>query len=151
MITGTGTGPFAVSGNETVDAIYDYVFAEDPGNASKSGTSYTFNCEITIDGTSTPVVVQVPCPTASDVATAVRSELSTELARIDATVSTRLASADYTAPPSAATVAGAVRTELATELAHLDADVSTRLSGGVYQTPSKPALSPVRPVERPKK
>jgi hypothetical protein len=39
--------------------------------------------------------------TAADVATAVRAELATELARIDAAVSTRLATADYTAPDNA--------------------------------------------------
>lgn len=147
-ISGTGTGPFAVSGTETVDTIFDYVFAEDPGNASKSGTSYTFNCEITIDGTGTPVVIQTPSPTAEDVADAVRVELSTELARIDAAVSTRLASAGYAAPPSAATNATAVRAELATELGRIDAPITSRLSEGVYQTPSKAALSPVRPSER---
>jgi hypothetical protein len=45
---------------------------------------------------------------ASEVATAVRTELATELGRIDAAVSTRLASAGYTAPPSAAANADAV-------------------------------------------
>lgn len=47
-------------------------------------------------------------PTAAEVATAVRSELSTELGRVDAAVSTRLASAGYTAPPTAAEVADKV-------------------------------------------
>lgn len=44
-------------------------------------------------------------PSAADNATAVRSELTTELGRIDATVSSRLATSGYTAPPSAATIA----------------------------------------------
>jgi hypothetical protein len=39
--------------------------------------------------------------TAGDVATAVRAELATELARIDAAISTRLATAGYTAPDNA--------------------------------------------------
>jgi hypothetical protein len=60
------------------------------------------------------------------IASAVRTELAVELARIDAAITTRLASASYTAPPSAATNASAVRTELATELARVDAAVSTR-------------------------
>jgi hypothetical protein len=55
-------------------------------------------------------------PTASQVATAVRTELATELARVDVATSTRLSSAGYTAPPAAATNATAVRTELAAEL-----------------------------------
>jgi hypothetical protein len=69
--------------------------------------------------------------TASEVATAVRTELTTELGRIDVATSTRLAAASYTAPttpPTAAAVAGQVRTELATELARLDVAVSTRLA-----------------------
>jgi hypothetical protein len=37
-------------------------------------------------------------PSATDIATQVRTELATELARVDAAVSTRLASASYTAP-----------------------------------------------------
>ena len=66
-------------------------------------------------------------PSASTVAGAVRSELTTELSRIDQTISSRLASADYTAPtaaPSAAQNASAVRSELSVELARLDAPVS---------------------------
>lgn len=66
-------------------------------------------------------------PSASTVAGAVRSELTTELSRIDQTISSRLASADYTAPtaaPTAAQNASAVRTELSVELARLDAPIS---------------------------
>lgn len=44
----------------------------------------------------------------AEIATAVRTELATELARIDVATSTRLASASYSAPPSAASVADAV-------------------------------------------
>jgi hypothetical protein len=47
---------------------------------------------------------------ASEIATAVRTNLATELARIDVTVGSRLADASYTAPPSATTVADAVLT-----------------------------------------
>jgi hypothetical protein len=60
-------------------------------------------------------------PSASTVAGAVRTELGTELARIDAPISGATA-------PSAATVASAVRTELSTELGRVDAAVSTRLA-----------------------
>lgn len=44
----------------------------------------------------------------AEIATAVRTELATELGRIDVATSTRLASASYSAPPSAASVADAV-------------------------------------------
>lgn len=50
-------------------------------------------------------------PTAAANATAVRSELTTELGRIDAAVSTRLATAGYTTPPTAAAIADAVTDE----------------------------------------
>ncbi|MFZ9964836.1 MAG: hypothetical protein ACO3GO_06470, partial [Terrimicrobiaceae bacterium] len=66
-------------------------------------------------------------PTESEIAAQVRTELSVELGRIDQAISTRLASADYTAPstpPTAAAIADEVRVELASELANLDAPVS---------------------------
>ena len=92
-------------------------------------------------------------PTAAETATAVRSELTTELGRIDASVSSRLAAASYTAPldaagvrsavglasanldtqidalPTAAETATAVRSELTTELGRLDVAVSSRGTG----------------------
>jgi hypothetical protein len=66
-------------------------------------------------------------PTESEIAAQVRTELSVELGRIDQAISSRLASADYTAPstpPTASAIADEVRVELATELANLDAPVS---------------------------
>jgi hypothetical protein len=57
------------------------------------------------------------------IALAVRTELATELARIDAATSSRAAPGDV---PAAATVASQVRTELSTELARIDATVSSR-------------------------
>lgn len=99
-----------------------------------------------IEGLEHPIVAYDPAqvavganttapPSASVNATAVRSELATELARLDASVSSRLASANYTAPPTAAANATQVRTELTTELARLDANVSTRLASSSYLAP----------------
>jgi len=51
-------------------------------------------------------------PTAATTASAVRTELATELGRIDVAVSTRLATAGYTAPPTAAAVADQVWEEI---------------------------------------
>jgi len=68
-------------------------------------------------------------PTPSQIASQVRTELSTELARVDQAISSRLASASYTAPttpPTAAQNATAVRTELTTELGRVDAAITTR-------------------------
>jgi hypothetical protein len=70
-------------------------------------------------------------PTASQNATQVRTELTTELGRIDATVSSRLATAGYTAPPSAS----AIRTEIDTNSTKLDVAVGTRLSTAGYTAP----------------
>lgn len=54
---------------------------------------------------------------------------------LDATISSRLASASYTAPPSAAANASQVRTELTTELARIDVATSTRLASASYTAP----------------
>ena len=86
-------------------------------------------------------------PSASTVAGAVRTELGTELGRIDAAVSSRLASASYTAPtaaPTAAANASAVRSELATELARVDAAVSTRLAGSSYTAPANSDVAAIK-------
>ena len=64
----------------------------------------------------------IAAPTASANASAVRSELSVELARIDVATSSRNA----TTPPTAAANATAVRSELATELGWIDVAVSSR-------------------------
>jgi hypothetical protein len=53
----------------------------------------------TITGGTVDTLTNAPSvPSASTIATQVRTELSTELGRLDATVSSRLASASYTAP-----------------------------------------------------
>jgi hypothetical protein len=86
-------------------------------------------------------------PSASTVAGAVRTELGTELSRIDAAVSSRLASASYTAPtaaPTAAANASAVRTELSTELARVDASVSSRLAGSSYTAPANSDVAAIK-------
>jgi hypothetical protein len=89
-------------------------------------------------------------PTAASVASAVRTEL-TEISNLDASVSSRLADADYTAPtsaPTAAAVASAVRTEL-TELSNLDATISSRLADADYTAPtSAPSASTVATAVR---
>lgn len=79
-----------------------------------------------------------------DWAAMVRTELATELARIDAAISTRLATSGYTAPPAAATVATAVRTELTTELGRIDATVSSRLSTATYVAPDNASVTAIK-------
>jgi hypothetical protein len=54
--------------------------------------------------------------TAADVASAVRTNLATELARIDAAISTRLATAGYTAPDNAGIASLPTAAEIRTEM-----------------------------------
>jgi len=82
-------------------------------------------------GTVTTLTNSPSVPSAASIASATRTELTTELGRLDAAVSTRLATSGYTAPstaPTAAANASAVRTELATELAKVGALNTDRLA-----------------------
>lgn len=58
---------------------------------------------------------------------------------LDADVSSRLASASYTAPPSAA----AIRTEMDTNSTRLDVAVSTRLAGASYTAPDNAGIATI--------
>lgn len=71
-------------------------------------------------------------PSAATNATAVRSELSTELARIDATIGSR-----------STLTAGGVRTELATELGRIDATISSRLATSGYTAPDNATIGTI--------
>ena len=79
--------------------------------------------------------VTFPTSVSSLTAAGVRTELTTELGRIDVAVSSRLATASYTTPPTAAANASAVRTELTTELGRIDVATSTRLATSGYTAP----------------
>jgi hypothetical protein len=84
--------------------------------------------------TATTLTNSPDVPTESEIAAAVRTELATELGRLDAAVSSRLAPngtlatvttlTNAPAVPSAAAIADEVRVELATELARIDAPIS---------------------------
>jgi hypothetical protein len=79
-------------------------------------------------------------PTAAAIAAATRTELATELACLDATVSSRLAPSGTLATvttltnaptvPTAAAIASQVRAELTTELGRIDANVASRAASG---------------------
>jgi hypothetical protein len=91
-------------------------------------------------------IAGVTAPSASTVAAAVRSELSVELGRVDQAISSRLASADYTAPtaaPTAAAVATAVRSEL-NEISNLDASISSRLASAAYTAPANADVAAIK-------
>jgi hypothetical protein len=98
--------------------------------------------QVTINLSAAATAVTANVPTAADVATAVRAELATELARIDAAITSRLATAGYTVPPTSAAVATQVRTELGTELGRIDATVSSRATQtSVDAIPTTPLLA----------
>jgi hypothetical protein len=111
-----------------------------------SNSAKLANLDATISSRSTLTTGDLPSvPSAASVASAVRTEL-TELSNLDASVSSRLASAAYTAPtsaPTAAAVASAVRTEL-TELSNLDASVSSRLASSAYTAPANNDISAIK-------
>lgn len=86
---------------------------------AQAETNYDLIAFTFIGSGAVPVTVQVytainpvtPVPTAAANATAVRSELTTELGRIDVATSTRLASASYTAPDNASVTAIKAKTD----------------------------------------
>lgn len=87
---------------------------------------------------STRTLTSAAAPSAATVASAVRTELATELGRIDVATSTRLASASYTAPDNAGIAAIPTNPLLASDvrLDNLDAAISTRLATAGYTAPA---------------
>ena len=158
----TGSSGF-YSGNMTGTAgTYQVAFISASANVGSgsivwSGTAEvpasTFNAasdtvaNVTLCATTTTLTNAPTVPTAIAIASQVRTELATELARVDVATSSRLATSGYTAPttpPTAAANATAVRTELATELARVDAAVSTRLAGSAYTAPSNSDVTAIK-------
>jgi hypothetical protein len=104
-------------------------------------------------------------PTAGAVASQVRTELTTELARIDAAITTRMATFTYTTPPTAAAISTQVATDLATGhgagswltatgfalasvwtptiAAYLDVAVSSRLATMGYTAPDNAGIAAI--------
>ena len=124
--------------------------------------------QITVNVSAAATMNTANVPTAAQVAAAVRAELAVEIARIDVAISTRLASAGYTAPdnagvtaikaktdnlpvapaavgdiPTAATNAAAVRTNLTTELGHIDVAISSRLASASYVAPDNSDIATI--------
>jgi hypothetical protein len=105
-----------------------------PSAASVATAVWSASTKEITGGTVTTLTNSPDVPTESEIAAQVRTELSVELGRIDAAVSSRLAPSGTLATvttltnaptvPTAAAIADEVRVELATELARLDAPVS---------------------------
>ena len=149
----TGSTGF-YSGNMTGSAgTYQLAFLASSANVGSgsivwSGTAEvpasTFNpatdtvANVTLCATTTTLTNAPSVPSAATIASQVRTELGTELGRIDAAVSSRLAPSGTLATvttltnapsvPSASTIATATRTELAVELAKVSALNTERLA-----------------------
>ena len=149
----TGSTGF-YSGNMTGSAgTYQLAFLASSANVGSgsivwSGTAEvpasTFNpatdtvANVTLCATTTTLTNAPSVPSAATIASQVRTELGTELGRIDAAVSSRLAPSGTLATvttltnapsvPSASTIASQVRTELAVELAKVSALNTERLA-----------------------
>jgi hypothetical protein len=105
-----------------------------PSAASVATAVWSASTKEITGGTVTTLTNSPDVPTEAEIASQVRTELSVELGRIDAAVSSRLAPSGTLATvttltnaptvPTAAAIADEVRVELATELARLDAPVS---------------------------
>ena len=103
--------------------------------AADNATAVWAAASRTITGGTVDTLTNAPSvPSASAIASQVRTELSVELGRVDQNISSRLAAADYVAPSAAPTVT-AIRQEMdsnSTKLANLDATVSSRLASSAY-------------------
>lgn len=73
----------------------------------------------------------------------VRTELSTELGRIDTTISSRLASSSYTAPTTPPT-AVQIRQEIDTNSTKLDVAIGTRLATASYTAPANANITAIK-------
>jgi len=107
------------------------------GTAALTPASVWAYASRTITGGTVDTLTNAPTvPSAATIASQVRTELGTELGRIDAAVSSRLAPsgtlavvttlANAPTVPSAATIASQVRSELSVELGRVDAAITTR-------------------------
>ena len=112
--------------------------AEVPASTFNAATDAVAN--VTLCATTTTLTNAPSVPSAASIASATRSELAVELARVDVATSSRLATSGYTAPSAAPTVT-AIRQEMdsnSTKLANLDATVSSRLATSGYTAPTTP-------------
>jgi hypothetical protein len=82
-------------------------------------------------------------PSASSVASAVRTELTVELDRIDVDVSSRLASSSYTAPDNSSITAIKAKTDNLPADPASEATVNTRLAAAAYTAPDNTTISTI--------
>jgi hypothetical protein len=99
------------------------------------------------DATQSAIAALPAAPSASTVAGAVRTELATELARVDVAISTRLSAAGYTAPLDSTAVQAAAAAALAAYDAATGTDVSTAQSALVAEHDATQAAIAALPAD----
>lgn len=83
-------------------------------------------------------------PSAATIASQVRTELSTELARIDVATSTRLATAEYTAPANSDITAIKAKTDALPADPASNTQVNTRLASASYVAPANADITAIK-------
>jgi len=114
-----------------------------PGS-SLTGTLIVPSPSNVVAGVPTDNTVGTYSTTPSAIATAVRSELATELARIDATISSRLASAGYTAPDNSGISAIKAKTDNLPSDPASNTQVNTRLAAASYTAPDNTSITAIK-------
>jgi hypothetical protein len=135
---GANVGSGSIVWNGTAEVAFSTLTTGDlpsvPSAASVATAVWSASTKEITGGTVTTLTNSPDVPTEAEIASQVRTELSVELGRIDAAISSRLAPSGTLATvttltnaptvPTAAAIADEVRVELATELARIDAPIS---------------------------
>ena len=143
---GGGLYAYTLSTNNSAEGEYAAIFKTTDSTVDSQhipslwvlGRAGVENLDASVSSRSTLTAAQVNAE--ADTALADVGLTGTITGRIDQSISTRLAAADYTAPTSAPTVT-AIRQEMdsnSTKLANLDATVSSRLATSGYTAPTTP-------------
>jgi hypothetical protein len=136
-------GPNNTTTNDAFGAIVFELFDPAPAAGSGSLTAADVWAHAARTLTANPGVTTAQVRTEADAALAAVGVTTTVTGRIDAAVSSRLATAGYTTPPSAA----AIRAEMdlnSTKLANLDAAVSSRLAATAYTEPDNVSVAAIK-------
>jgi hypothetical protein len=136
-------GKFSVARTSSVAAQVWAILTSTLTTAGTIGRLLVDNINATISSRMATFTYTAP-DTAAATAAAVRTNLTTELGRLDVATSSRLATAGYTAPDTAVATAAAVRTNLTTELGRIDVATSTRLATAGYTAPSTADITAIK-------
>lgn len=128
MMMAAAGGPEPLSPQGLANAVWDTILSDHltPGTTGKALND--------VSGGSSPETI----------ATAVRTELTTELSRIDVATSTRLAAASYTAPDNSSIAAIKSKTDNLPVDPASNTQVNTRLAAASYTAPNNADISAIK-------